>query len=520
MFLIIGKIGYLSREIVMQRLQTPCMFLFNYDAKHEVSDSNIEHSDLTLLSEVYSPTKFLGSQDWMMSSHSNISTDFFLSPYYFQAYYQYESTFRHQQCRLSINDGLTSLNIRESFHVDLDKARILLLSNNITGIVFSHVPHNPFHVSLYYQARHLGLTVYSYRDSFFAYGSRIEINEFDQWPYVSPNSILPTYQMSSSLTPTISPSSSIRKQTLAALLKMKSHPETQRSLVPESNSNTLSNNPPDLSLQSLESDLFQSNSTEDAVQKSSVSPTQYTKLDSIFNFRGSEVTNSLISQQFINPSSTSFDSVQLPLSENFVLMTLTYQPEASTTVYGRLFEDQLAFIRRLLSLIPNNWKLLIKDHPFNRADSEVPKLTRNIQRWSSYYDHKQLIFAPFSANTHELIKACRCLAVVSGSSGMEALEVGKKVIYGGDVEYKYFQGAVNIIDLLTKSAEDPQAFLTWLQSPINSDSYSTDLNKLRRELFRCFAYLKSTDFDVSIEENAVFLSKSLSFIARHYQSNQ
>ena len=44
---------------------------------------------------------------------------------------------------------------------------------------------------------------------------------------------------------------------------------------------------------------------------------------------------------------------------------MSFQPEATTLSYGDEYDDQILAIEQIDKIIPDNWKILVKEHPFH-----------------------------------------------------------------------------------------------------------------------------------------------------------
>ncbi|MEO1623882.1 MAG: hypothetical protein AAFV25_01900 [Bacteroidota bacterium] len=104
------------------------------------------------------------------------------------------------------------------------------------------------------------------------------------------------------------------------------------------------------------------------------------------------------------------DSVR---GENYVFLGLHKQPEASIDVLGRYYEDQLCNIRNIWRVLPNNWKLVVKEHT-NAIGDRGLAFYKNLQQLPN------LILVDEKTPSYDLIKEARAVVTVSGTMAYEA----------------------------------------------------------------------------------------------------
>ncbi|MFX0195104.1 MAG: hypothetical protein ACFFCW_03190 [Candidatus Hodarchaeota archaeon] len=130
-----------------------------------------------------------------------------------------------------------------------------------------------------------------------------------------------------------------------------------------------------------------------------------------------------------------------PLPDDYVLLTLHLQPEASTSVMAPFFANQRYVIENVARALPLHWKLVVKPNPL-MIGREPVRFYRHIQN----IPNVQLI-SP-AARTRELILGSRAVIAITGTSGFEALLLGKKVIVLGKPIWGVCQSAVRCTDFM------------------------------------------------------------------------
>jgi hypothetical protein len=517
MILVVGKCGYLPAKAISKAIGRDVIGLFDYDPNKIVSDDLLDYSDLALMSEAYKPSNYTGSS--LRKTGASISAlqeaGLFQSyDLYLTARCLYEAAFRHAKARyLEQAREPASLDWLESFNTDIDKATIFLSSNRVDMLIFSHMPHSHFHIALYFVARWLSATVYVMRDSSFAYGMQVQVNPLDYWPNANYKRLIPIQKLSALPFFFNSPSKLIAAETHQALSKLGIRDSAITNSIVYSDSGNATNysdaTPP------TQADITSTPRNDEMVTRQSI----FEAMDRVFRFRGSEFEASSVGLQFSNNLPIR-DKAMPSLEATFIFMTLSVQPEATTSVLGRFYEDQLCYIRRIVEILPEGWLLYIKDHPLNRSNSGATAYARNQRRWEGYLSNPKIRFVPYEKHSSLYASKARCVAIVSGSSGIESLERGTPIIYGGDTEYYSFSNAKPIEYFFSATecsdSNPSKRFLEWLDRA-ESISFELELRRYYCQLFAGYAYFNPSKFSVSIESNASIVLNTVKLIAdSHY----
>jgi len=119
------------------------------------------------------------------------------------------------------------------------------------------------------------------------------------------------------------------------------------------------------------------------------------------------------------------DLVQL---RPYTFFPLHFEPEVSLQVFGRPFQNQIELIRHLALSLPAGMQLVVKEHP--RALGFRP---------SGYYrkllEIPNVLMVDPLMSTHAVIGQAALVAVISGSTGLEAAVLGKPVVTFGIPTY-------------------------------------------------------------------------------------
>ncbi|MBU0613792.1 hypothetical protein KJ766_00710 [Patescibacteria group bacterium] len=129
------------------------------------------------------------------------------------------------------------------------------------------------------------------------------------------------------------------------------------------------------------------------------------------------------SYQVLSPS---FGKILKP-GQKYIYYPLHTCPEYSTQFQGTMWMDQLYLIELLAKSIPFDWIVYVKEHPATLTGRVRPPCF--LSRIAKF---PNVCLAPVDANSHELIVNAEMVAVVTGTSGWEAIQRGKPLISFAD----------------------------------------------------------------------------------------
>lgn len=127
-------------------------------------------------------------------------------------------------------------------------------------------------------------------------------------------------------------------------------------------------------------------------------------------------------------------SDEVDLENHYIYFPLHLQPELSTSVLGGIYCDQLLAIERLSTMIPDDWKIYIKENP---AQTYYMRETNFFRRLSLI---PKVIFLDKKYDTYDLIEHSQFVATITGSAGWEAICGGKNALVFGHAWYKSLPG--------------------------------------------------------------------------------
>ena len=130
----------------------------------------------------------------------------------------------------------------------------------------------------------------------------------------------------------------------------------------------------------------------------------------------------------------------------FVYIPLHNQPEMSTQTLGGKFRDQLLVVEAIARILPNGWRIYVKENPRQTAYARGPMFFHRLSRIHGV----QLV--PSETSTYELSSRAQLTATVCGTAGYESLRKGKPVVIFGGAWYGDFPGVFRWTDGLDLEA--------------------------------------------------------------------
>jgi hypothetical protein len=122
-------------------------------------------------------------------------------------------------------------------------------------------------------------------------------------------------------------------------------------------------------------------------------------------------------------------------SSPFIYFPLHYEPEANVDVYGGDYPFQLDALAALASVLPDGWKVLVKENPAQRFARRSPAFYRLFSMIPN------VNWVSDETPTKDLIDGCALVGTVLGTAGYEAMLKGKACVFFGDPWYKDLPGA-------------------------------------------------------------------------------
>lgn len=114
----------------------------------------------------------------------------------------------------------------------------------------------------------------------------------------------------------------------------------------------------------------------------------------------------------------SFEQIE---NENYIFYGFHKQPEASIDVLGRYYEDQIVIILNLWRLLPNGWKVVVKEHTNAIGD-------RSYGFYKRIMELPNVLIVNEKTDSKKIIQKSKLVATVSGTIAYEAALLKKPAI--------------------------------------------------------------------------------------------
>ena len=149
-------------------------------------------------------------------------------------------------------------------------------------------------------------------------------------------------------------------------------------------------------------------------------------------------------------------STKPDFEKKYIFFALHDQPEKSSQPEGIEFGDQILAIKQLANKIPDEFIIYVKEHPshFTKWPPEIISPRYN-ERQKNYYQEisliKNVVLINYNIDSRLLIKNSICVATITGSSGWEALKIGKPTITFGYPWYSPCKSNLKFLSSLKKN---------------------------------------------------------------------
>jgi len=174
---------------------------------------------------------------------------------------------------------------------------------------------------------------------------------------------------------------------------------------------------------------------------------------------------------------------KLEVGQKYLYYPLHINPEYSTQIMATMWIDQLHLIEQLAKSIPCDWVVCVKEHP-----------TTLVCRARPYDFYKKIRRIPnvclisIDTNMHELILNAQMVAVISGTSGWEAIQRGKPLITFADSFW-------DVLDLSRKCADIDRLSIN-IYEEFHRAKKISQIERKRKMVFMLAAMLKH-GFEIS-----------------------
>jgi hypothetical protein len=130
-----------------------------------------------------------------------------------------------------------------------------------------------------------------------------------------------------------------------------------------------------------------------------------------------------------------------PGSADYVFFPLQLQPEATTLPRAGYMLDQVNYARLVASVLPDGWRLAIKEHPASLRFRDDAGRARAMHFYRDLRSVPNSDLLDLRSDTDALIDGCRYLITGTGTPGWEAINRGRPVIVFG---WPWYSGAPGV----------------------------------------------------------------------------
>lgn len=198
-------------------------------------------------------------------------------------------------------------------------------------------------------------------------------------------------------------------------------------------------------------------------------------------------------------------------AKKYVYIPLAFQPEQTTCPSGGVFDDQLLLVETVAASLPDGWSVYVKEH----IPQWYPHHTEtHMYRYPGYYrqmaDMPNVRLVPAETSPTELTRCAQAVAVVTGTTGFEAVVRGIPSLVFGHIWYNRCEGVFRVssvsecreaLQTIAKGYQVNQERVLQYLKAMESVSIKAKHYKIRN-------YIENKD--VSKEENIINLTKALS----------
>lgn len=153
-------------------------------------------------------------------------------------------------------------------------------------------------------------------------------------------------------------------------------------------------------------------------------------------------------------------------NKKIIYFPLQSQPELGALL-GKDYDDQLRVIEKLITLLGNEWIIIVKDHHFQTSYQRKHFFFKRLSNLKNIY------IANPNYSGIELIQKSDIVATCFGTSGWEALTNKKKCLLFGNSWYSGLSGVLKI-----DNHTDDEKIFKFIKEKFNEEKFNLDLSNL------------------------------------------
>jgi hypothetical protein len=150
----------------------------------------------------------------------------------------------------------------------------------------------------------------------------------------------------------------------------------------------------------------------------------------------------------------------------FIFVALQCEPERQTCPVGGLFGNQYLMVDLLSKLVPEGWKIYVKEHISQFKDYQTVERAKTEKFYEMIASRANVEIVPLTYNSFELIDHAKASATVSGTVGWETVVRGKPALLFGHSWYSDCKGV-----FITHTIEDCKKAIQKIKNGYKPDKY-------------------------------------------------
>jgi hypothetical protein len=143
----------------------------------------------------------------------------------------------------------------------------------------------------------------------------------------------------------------------------------------------------------------------------------------------------------------SYASKKISMDTSYVYFPLHYEPERTTLPDGGWYHDQFKAMIALRNLVPNDVKIIVKEHPSQFLNIQIGFKGRSPLFYSLIKNLHNVDIVGTNIESSDLIYNSQFVATITGTVGLEAALLKKKVLVLGEPWYKGIPNTFSIGDV-------------------------------------------------------------------------
>jgi hypothetical protein len=124
----------------------------------------------------------------------------------------------------------------------------------------------------------------------------------------------------------------------------------------------------------------------------------------------------------------------------YVFAALQCEPERQTCPVGGVFGNQYLMIDLLSKVVPQGWKIYVKEHPSQFKGYQMAERARTFEFYNMIASMPKVELVPLTYTSFDLIDRAQATATVSGTVGWESAVRGKPTLLFGHSWYEDCKG--------------------------------------------------------------------------------